>query len=347
MNNSLRHKIHMLLVIFAMIFSLSVSTAQANPMGIPQVPQIPAFLPMMMDVPMTKKLPIDGEWMINDIRKRIRIEGGRAYAVDSWLHLFVLKVEPMMVVSQDWRRIGPGKYSGQDLPLVGPFTATLMPNGSMSVQVQGMFGPVNLTFSPVRVDDQRRFEREKSGQGSSAPDDYQEEYPEDDYVGGDYPEDEYVEEEYVEEEYPEEEYVEDEYAEEEYPEDEYVEDEYLEEEEYYEEEEEAAPTKVKAKRYKKAKRGCEGTQVYRSGTKCYSCPKGYKRTSPTRKMTHPEACKERGVGFGKEKVAAKYVWGANGCPKYQFKYKGYCMKCPKGTKRIHVAGVDTGYCKVQ
>ena len=63
-------------------------------------------------------------------------------------------------------------------------------------------------------------------------------------------------------------------------------------------------------------------------------------------MTHPEACKERGVGFGKDKVKAKYVWGANGCPKHQFKFKGYCMKCPKGTKRIHAAGIDTGYCKV-
>lgn len=342
MINALRDKFHMLLATLAMILSLSFSTVQANPMGIPQVPQIPAFLPMMMDVPMTKKLPIDGEWMINDIRKRIRIEGGRAYAVDSWLHLFVLKVEPMMVVSQEWRRTAPGQYSGQDLPLVGPFTATLQPSGNMSVRVQGMFGPVNLTFSPVRLDDRRRFDQEKAGGNEDSQDNYSEE---DDYYQEDddeyYEEDDYVEEDddyYVEDD---EEYIEDE--------EEYLDDDeyYEEEEEYYEEEEEAAPTKVKAKKYKKAKRGCEGTQVYRSGTRCYKCPEGYKRTSLTRKMTHPEACKERGVGFGKDKVAAKYVWGANGCPKYQFKYKGYCMKCPKGTKRIHVAGVDTGYCKVK
>jgi hypothetical protein len=105
--------------------------------------------------------------------------------------------------------------------------------------------------------------------------------------------------------------------------------------------------KIPAKKYKKAKRGCEGKQVYLSGTKCYECPSGYKRKSLTRKMTHPEACEKRGMGFNKKKKSAKYVWGANGCPKHQFKHKGYCKKCPKGTKRIHVAGIDTGTCKLR
>ena len=105
--------------------------------------------------------------------------------------------------------------------------------------------------------------------------------------------------------------------------------------------------KIPAKKYKKAKRGCEGKQVYLSGTKCYECPSGYKRKSLTRKMTHPEACEKRGMGFNKKKKSAKYVWGANGCPKHQFKHKGYCKKCPKGTKRIHVAGMDTGTCKLR
>ena len=313
------------LAIIAFILCTFASVAQANPLGIPQVPQIPAFLPMAMDVPMGKKLPIDGEWMINDIRKRIRIEGGRAYAVDSWLHLFVLKIEPMMVVSQEWRRVGAGEYSGRDLPLAGAFTASLTSDGNLKMSVQGMLGAVNLTLSPVRVDSQQRFEREKSGKGGTDDDSSSEE-------------NEYRE--YDEEEYDEEEYDEEEYDEEEYDEEEYYDD----EEEY---EEEAAPTKVKAKKYKKAKRGCEGKQVYRSGTSCYACPNGYKRTSLTRKMTHPEACKKRGVGFNKEKKSAKYVWGANGCPKHQFKHKGYCKKCPKGTKRIHVAGLDTGSCRIQ
>jgi hypothetical protein len=92
------------------IFVLWLPPAQADPAG-GVVPHIPAFLPVMTDVPMTEKLPIDGEWMVNTIRKRIRIEGGRAYAVDPWLHLFVLKVEPLMVVLKELRRTGPGQYS--------------------------------------------------------------------------------------------------------------------------------------------------------------------------------------------------------------------------------------------
>lgn len=341
MNNKLpKRKRPNNLAILIFIFSVLTLNAQANSLGIPgvpQIPQIPAFLPMAMDVPMGKKLPIDGEWMINDIRKRIRIEGGRAYAVDSWVHLFVLKIGPMMVVSQDWQRVKSGEYKGQDLPLAGPFTATLAPSGNLNVSVQGMLGPVNLTLSPVRVDSQSKFEREKRGGRDSVNDDS---YSDED--DSDMGEEEYDEEENYNEE--EEYYDDEEYSEgdeEEY----YDDEEYDDDEEEYEEE--AAPTKVKAKRYKKAKKGCEGKQVYRSGTRCYACPKGYKRTSLTRKMTHPEACKKRGLGLNKEKTSAKYVWGANGCPKHQFKHKGYCMKCPKGTKRIHVAGIDTGKCRIQ
>jgi len=110
------------------ILVLWLPHAQADPPG------IPASLPVMTDVPMTEKLPIDGEWMVDTIRKRIRIEGGRAYAVDPWLHLFVLKVEPLMVVLKELRRNRPGQYTGQDLPLMGKLTATLMSDGSLDVR---------------------------------------------------------------------------------------------------------------------------------------------------------------------------------------------------------------------
>lgn len=103
--------------------------------------------------------------------------------------------------------------------------------------------------------------------------------------------------------------------------------------------------KVRAIVHKKAKSGCKGKQIYLSKGACYSCPEGFKRFSPTRKMTHPEACVKRGLGFGKEKTKAKYKWQANGCPKNQFKHKGMCKSCPSGTKRQHIAGIDSGYCK--
>lgn len=107
----------------------------------------------------------------------------------------------------------------------------------------------------------------------------------------------------------------------------------------------AGKQKVPALKVKKAKKGCEGKQIYFSRGSCYECPKGYRRFSPTRKMTHPEACTKR--GFGTDKKKAKYKWEANGCAKGLFKHKGYCKKCPKGSKRIHTAGLDSGYCRIK
>ena len=114
---------------------------------------------------------------------------------------------------------------------------------------------------------------------------------------------------------------------------------------YFPKVQKALPAKVAAKILRKAKKtGCPGKQVYLSGGSCYSCPNGYKRYSPTRKMTHAKACTQR--GWGTKKVKAKYVSQVNGCRKGEFKHKGSCKKCPSGTKRIHAAGLDTGYCRV-
>lgn len=141
---------------------------QANPLG-GQVPQIPAFLPMSYTVPQTQASPIDGEWVINTIGKRIRIQGGRAFAVDSWLHMFVLKVEPMMVVIKDITRIGPGQYRGEDLPLVGKWNAQLNPDGTLTVNVASILGPVKYALMPLSQDDPQAFADEKSGNYSSTP----------------------------------------------------------------------------------------------------------------------------------------------------------------------------------
>ena len=111
--------------------------------GAAGVPQIPAFLPDKYSVPETEPLPIDGVWMISTIGKRIRIESGRAFAIDPWLHLFVLKVQPDMVVMQNFRRTGSaGQFTADDLPLQGVATFQLQPNGNLKASVQSMFGPV-------------------------------------------------------------------------------------------------------------------------------------------------------------------------------------------------------------
>lgn len=127
------------------------------------MPEIPAFLPMAHTVPQGEVSPIDGEWVITAIGKRIRIQAGRAYAIDPWLHLFVLKIQPMMVVIKDIRRVQPGQYTGQDLPLMGAWRASLGPDGTLSVSVQGAFGPVQYVLMPISQDDPQAFAQEKLG----------------------------------------------------------------------------------------------------------------------------------------------------------------------------------------
>ncbi len=104
------------------------------------IPNVPAFLPDRYSVPRTEALPIDGLYMVSTIKKKIRIEQGRAYAVDGWLHMFVLKVTPDMVTIQNIRRTGPGQYEMDDLPLLGPGKFVLNAEGNLDATVQGKLG---------------------------------------------------------------------------------------------------------------------------------------------------------------------------------------------------------------
>ena len=106
----------LILMLSTPAWSQDMTQALAEAAGIPQ---IPAFLPDKYSVTRSEALPIDGVWMISTIRKKIRIEQGRAYALDPWLHLFVLKVQPDMVVMQNFRRTDAGRYAADDLPLMG------------------------------------------------------------------------------------------------------------------------------------------------------------------------------------------------------------------------------------
>lgn len=125
------------------------------------IPQMDAFLPDKYSVEETDALPIDGVWMISTNRKKIRIEGGRAYAVDSWLHLFTLKVQPDMVVVKDMQRTGPGTYTGYDLPLMGESTLTLNDDGNLTVSVAGMLGPAKFALIRREVADEATFQTER------------------------------------------------------------------------------------------------------------------------------------------------------------------------------------------
>ena len=148
--------------LWALVFLVAIAPIALAQPG--QIPQIPAFLPMAHTVPKAQPMPIDGTWTISSLGKRIRIEGGRAYAVDPWVHLFVLKIQPSMVVIKDIKPTGPGRYSGQDLPLMGQFDATVQADGSLGVSVAAIV-PARYTLVPVTLDNQAWFNQEMQAAG--------------------------------------------------------------------------------------------------------------------------------------------------------------------------------------
>lgn len=129
------------------------------------VPQIPAFLPMQHTVAKSPALAIDGIWKIDANSKRIRIEEGRAYAVDPWVHAFTLKIAADMVVMKDFRRTDIGMYSANDLPLLAASSFRLQPTGQLAVVAQTLLGPISYKLLPVGLDSPSAFNREMEGAG--------------------------------------------------------------------------------------------------------------------------------------------------------------------------------------
>lgn len=128
--------------------ALAAGPAGEMAMAAAGMPQMQAFLPNKAAVPATTEMAIDGVWTVSTIGKKIEIDRGRAYAVDPWLHMFSLKVQPGMVVMRNIRQTGEGAYVADDLPLMGK--ATLVDNGSggISVTVQGALGPASYQLIP-------------------------------------------------------------------------------------------------------------------------------------------------------------------------------------------------------
>ena len=225
-----------------------------------------------------------------------------------------LQVQPGMVVMQNLQRTGTGRYTGDDLPLVGKLQGTLK-RKSLDLHIAGALGPVNLTLVPVELDNPEWFEQELAGGGNEPPR-YVEPTPQPTPTPQPKPRPR------------------------------------------------PRPTgtgcgsagqepcaNVLAQKAGKAQKlGCPGKNSYFStlrGGSCWTCPKNYKRTSLTRRMDHPKACKKRKSLSGPWQ-AATYQKRAWGCPAGQFHVShggGTCMSCPAGYKRIHVAGVDTMQCK--
>ena len=115
----------------------------------PASAQIPALLPDKDAVAQAEAMDIDGDWRVNTINKVIRIERGRAYAVEGWTHAFVLRVRPDMVTIRNIRQIDAETYVGDDLPMMGQVTMQVVSPDRIEASVPGLFGPARYVLTRV------------------------------------------------------------------------------------------------------------------------------------------------------------------------------------------------------
>ena len=84
-------------------------------------------LPHYSEVAEGDEMLIDGTWLINTNKSRIKISKGRAYAIDSW-QVFFATVEPEKTALKNIVYLGQGNFKGEDLTLSGNFNAKIQAN---------------------------------------------------------------------------------------------------------------------------------------------------------------------------------------------------------------------------
>ncbi len=132
----------------------------------------PALLPTADSVPASEPTAIDGVWRLSVNNARVRIQGGRAYAVDSWQHLTFM-IYPNMVVTKDIKPDGMGGYSGYDLVLLGNWHAKPAADGALDVHIASVV-PVALRLLPVELDNPDGYDDgEDYGDDETYPDEEQ------------------------------------------------------------------------------------------------------------------------------------------------------------------------------
>ncbi|MGA0033816.1 MAG: hypothetical protein ACO3HA_10855 [Burkholderiales bacterium] len=122
--------------------------------------QTPANLPMVEQVPAAAPQAVDGTWIINTIQKKIRIEGGRAWALEPWVHAMLWAIQPDMVVIRNLAQVSPGTYTGDDLPLAGKLTAKLQSDRTIAVTVPTILGVLSYKLLPVELDNAAAYDEE-------------------------------------------------------------------------------------------------------------------------------------------------------------------------------------------
>lgn len=287
--------------------------------------------------------------------------GSRAYALEPWVHMFVLEIKPDMVTTKDLKPVAPSKYEAYDLPVNGPSKWEVVEGGDIQATVKGPLGPANFKLIPIALDNKDWYISEMKKAGLDPPSDYYDTSP----PGYDPTPPGYEPTPPGYDPGP--------------PGDDPIDDPVLPgppgEEPGIQPIPKPKPlpkprpivipgdvtpdcggdgqiictTKPAYRAGKAAKLGCPGKNLHfspRNGGECWSCPSGYKRTLNF--ITSKKACTKKAFkGPYSKATFVRSVWG---CPAGQFhiaKNGGTCMACPKGYKRVHAAGADTLVCKVE
>ncbi len=328
--------------------------------GVGPVPEVPAFLPMVAAVPAGEAMPVDGTWSITSIGKTVRIERGRVYAVEGWTHLFVLKIQPGMVVIKDLRPSAPGQYTAYDLPLMGAWLGRMAADRTLTVDVQGALGPAKYQLMPLQLDNpdwyqQALAEAGLAAPGSTAPGAAAPGYSPPAYQPPAYPPPAYPPPSTPE---PEPAYPQSGFSTPEPPQGTYQLAAYSQPAHPLASIPEPAFPPARAdpiRAGRPAKLGCDGKQLYfsaRNGGECWQCPSGFGRNGAML-VSSDKACAQRN-SLGAPKIikgpfqSATYVRSVWGCPANQFhmaKDGGSCMTCPSGYRRSQVLGMDSQSCR--
>lgn len=119
----------------------------------PWIISLGAALPNRYAVDLGEPLAIDGVWRLSTNGKRMRIERGRAFAVDGWNFGLVFKVKPEQVTMVNLRESEPGVYEGRDILLNGDSQLTLRADGNLDVRIGTFPFPTKFVMIREGLDD--------------------------------------------------------------------------------------------------------------------------------------------------------------------------------------------------
>lgn len=126
----------------------------------PWIISLGAALPGRYAVDLGEPLPIDGVWRLSTNNKRMRIERGRAFAVDGWNYALLFRVNPEQVTMTDLRRESAGVYLGRDILLNGDSKLTLRADGNLGVRIASFPFPVEFVLIREALDDPATLDEE-------------------------------------------------------------------------------------------------------------------------------------------------------------------------------------------